>query len=262
MRKFLSLALTASLLLNAFFLLQSRRETPPPPVVQTKIVEKVVVRDAEPPPAPRPPEPPAPVVERRPIAALPPTVALSTTSGYAEPEGALTLTCTVTSGTPSPKHWIGLYALKAPATSYVSYQMMTGAGGSISFKAPGKPGDYEFRYMLEDNQTAIAVSNPVRVLGDVPPPPQVEVQPAATVVKCGSDIPVRSTLYSGKGKSTDWIGLYAAGAKNQEYVSWKYVTDAEQVLRAPVQPGTYEVRYLLDNGYESVATSVRIVVVP
>ena len=43
------------------------------------------------------------------------------------------------------------------------------------------------------------------------------------------------------------------------------MTDADrgQVrLQAPDKPGTYEMRYLLDNGYESVATSIRIVVLP
>jgi hypothetical protein len=269
MRKFLSLALLASLLLNAFFLLQRRREppAPPPPVVQTKVVEKIVERKIDPEGESRPRsipdrDTPKPAAERRHETAIPPSILLSTTSSYAEPGGAILVTCTVASGTPSPKQWIGLFALKAPPLIYAGYQMMNGAGGSFTFKAPPKPGDYEFRYILEDNETAIAVSNPVRVLGDVPVPPRVDLQTAATVVKAGAGIPVRSMVYSGKRLSTDWIGLYTVGAKNQDYVAWKYVSDADVILQAPAEPGTYEMRYLLDNGYESVATSVRIQVVP
>ena len=63
----------------------------------------------------------------------------------------------------------------------------------------------------------------------------------------------------------NWIGLFAPGAKNEQYVGWKYITDADQgvvTLTAPGEPGTYELRYLLDNGYEPAAVCVRITVVP
>lgn len=263
MRKLLGLALLASLLLNAGLLLHRRRETAPAPVIQTRVIEKIVVREAEPGPSSQPPLP-APAPERRQEIVVPPTVALGSSSGVVEPDAELTVTCTIVTGSPSSKHWIGLYAVNAPMSTYASYRMVTTATPSYGFKAPRKPGDYEFRYILEDNRTAVAVSNPVRVLGDPPVPPRVELQAGAAVVKAGGEIQGRWSLCSGKRSAYDWVGLYPEGAKNEDYVAWKYVTDDQGgvVLKAPEEPGTYEIRYLLDNGYESVATSVRIVVVP
>jgi hypothetical protein len=103
------------------------------------------------------------------------------------------------------------------------------------------------------------------VIGAPPVKPMVDLQSGTTYVKCGGEIPASWLLLSGRRSPQDWIGLYAPGAKNQDYVTWKYVADVDQgrmTLQAPNQPGTYEMRYLLDNGYESVATSIRIVVLP
>jgi hypothetical protein len=93
----------------------------------------------------------------------------------------------------------------------------------------------------------------------------VDLQSGTTYVKCGGEIPASWALLSGKRSSKDWIGLYSPDAKNEDFLSWKYVADADRgqmKLLAPDKPGTYEMRYLLDNGYESVATSIRIVVLP
>lgn len=60
--------------------------------------------------------------------------------------------------------------------------------------------------------------------------------------------------------ATDWVGVFAAGAPDTQYVSWSYVpagTAGSLSLTAPSTPGIYEVRYLRDNGYTSVAGSAR-----
>jgi hypothetical protein len=270
MRKFLIPALALSLLLNAALLL--RRPEPPPPVVRTQVIERTVV--ADPPPAPaspatRPTSEPPIVVSTAPAPlptpAVRPTVSLLASPGFVEPGGEITVTCTLHSGAPAATHWIGLYAVDAHLSNYQGYHMIASLPATFVFKAPRIPGDYDVRYILEDNRTSIAASNPIRVFGSPPLKPMVDLQSGTTYVKRGGEIPASWALLSGNRSSKDWIGLYAADAKNEDFLTWKYVTDADQgrvTLQAPDRPGTYEMRYLLDNGYESVATSVRIVVLP
>ena len=260
MKKFLALALLPSLLLNVALLLR-RPADPPPPLIRTRTIERWIAPDPAPPQAPRPSAVSAP----EPARALRPSVSLVATPTYVEPDGEITVTCTLAPGTAAPEHWIGLHAKSAHVSNHRGYRMISTLPASFVFKAPRMPGDYEFRYILEDNQTAIAASNPIRVLGDPPPRPMVDLQAGVTTVKCGGVIPAGWSLFSGKRTPQDWIGLYAPGARNEDFMSWKYVTDANHgglTLEAPDQPGTYEMRYLLENGFESVATSMRIVVVP
>jgi len=61
------------------------------------------------------------------------------------------------------------------------------------------------------------------------------------------------------GHEGDWVGFYAQGASNWEAdpVRWTYtdgITAGQLSITAPTTPGQYEFRYLLDGGYDSVAT--------
>jgi len=268
MKKFLGLALALSLMLNVVLL--ARKPAPPlPPVVRTQVVERTV-----------PPEPPResvprtipeskPVVNAGPI--VPPrppearaTVTLLARPGYASPGEKITVILDHLEGALSPQDWIGLFSVGAPVTRYADYRMAQ-VESEYTFVAPRTPGQYEFRFVLMDNKTVITSSNPVVVVGAAPVKPMVDLQTSTAYVKCGGEIPANWALLSGKRSTQDWIGLYAAGARNEDFVSWKYVTDADRgqlTLQAPDRPGTYEMRYLLDNGYESVATTIRIVVLP
>ena len=61
----------------------------------------------------------------------------------------------------------------------------------------------------------------------------------------------------------DWVGLYLVGDANISYGAWKYTSSTSTgtfITNAPVIAGTYEFRYLLDNGYISAATSNPITV--
>jgi Ca-activated chloride channel homolog len=265
MRKLIGLALVASLVLNAFLLLDRRRQ--PPPEIRTRVIEKQIpsLEPSAPASVPVPVAAPAPtpVAEPRPVA--PVRVTLVASPAYVEPGGEITVTCTVASGAPQARQWIGMYAPEAAVTSYSQYQMVRATAISYVFKAPKNPGDVEFRYILEDDRTAVATSNPVRVHGAPPARPQIDLQAGSTVVRCGGEATVRWSVYSGQRTGQDWIGFFAPGAKNEHFLGWKYVPDADQgflTLQAPEEPGTYEFRYLLDNGYEAAAVSVRITVVP
>ena len=65
--------------------------------------------------------------------------------------------------------WIGLYKVGDPNTSYLTYQYTQGAPtGTVTFNAPATPGQYEFRYLLENGYTSIAKSNTVNVIAIAP----------------------------------------------------------------------------------------------
>ncbi len=57
----------------------------------------------------------------------------------------------------------------------------------------------------------------------------------------------------------DWIGLFKVGAPNTAYDFWWSYTNGKAsgsfTFSAPVQAGQYELRYLLDDGFDDVARS-------
>jgi hypothetical protein len=58
--------------------------------------------------------------------------------------------------------------------------------------------------------------------------------------------------------SQDWIGLYRQGDPNASHIWWAYTGGASSGsfdVTMPSSAGTYEFRYLLDDGYTSAATS-------
>jgi len=259
MKKILGCALFLSLLLNGVLLL--RKPQTPPAIVRTQVLERRVdpgpVLESIPQSRPVPMAAPAPLAR--------PSVSLVASSTFVEPGGEISVACMLQSGSTSTHHWVGLYAVNANVSNHRGYHMVASLPATFVFKAPSTPGEFEVRYILEDNVTSVASSAPIRVLGTPPAKPMVDLQSGTTYAKCGGEIPVSWALLSGNRSSQDWIGLYASGAKNEDFLTWKYVADADQgklTLQAPDKPGTYEMRYLLDNGYESVSTSVRIVVLP
>src|SRR5204862_3483617 len=103
--------------------------------------------------------------------------------------------------------------------------------------------------------------------GDTTPPPVGTISPAiastyaVSVTKTnyapGESIVVNWSAPSGHS-STDWISLYASGATNTQYGAWYYTgsnLSGTLSFTAPASAGTYEIRYLLNNGYTSAATS-------
>src|SRR5262249_9193701 len=62
----------------------------------------------------------------------------------------VTLTWSAPPGRPAT-HWIGLYSVGAPDTSFLWWQYTNGArAGKVTVTMPGRAGQYEFRYFVED----------------------------------------------------------------------------------------------------------------
>jgi len=72
------------------------------------------------------------------------------------------------------------------------------------------------------------------------------------------------TWTASSGRSfLDWIGLFKTGTSNLEYIWYEYTngtTSGTVRFTAPVQPGQYQFRYLLDDGYVDVVRTASVTV--
>ena len=264
---------------------------------------------------------------------------------------SFTVTWAAPSGRPAGD-WIGMFLTGAPNANYLAYRFTNGTqAGSTAFTAPG-PGQYEFRYMLNNSLTDITRSAIFTVAStqtlptisavqsanltassvmitwnsNVPTDSEVEygtstgygslytdavlvtahsalltglasttqyhfrvkakdssgnvgvsgdsvfttlaealaysLTAVPALVNAGGSITVNWTAPAGR-PSSDWIGLFAAGASNSSYLAFQYTggtTSGSRIFVAPAQTGQYEFRYLLNNGFTDVARSSAVTV--
>jgi len=67
----------------------------------------------------------------------------------------------------------------------------------------------------------------------------------------------------GSWAESDWIGMFRVGAQNTDYGFWIYTYGTPAgtwSLKAPSEPGEYEFRYLVDDGWVDVARSGKVIV--
>ena len=123
--------------------------------------------------------------------------------------------------------------------------------GRDTLRAPGNPGLYEVRYVLDEGRRTLAAH-------------MMEVTAAETDVEAPetalAGAPV-SVAWSRSIDSGDIVTIVPAGADEGTIGDHIRVRDAaEGKLRAPGSPGLYEVRYVLDEGRRTLAsTSVEVV---
>ena len=121
-----------------------------------------------------------------------------------------------------------------------------------------------------------AVPSPTETPTPTPPPEPEVVAPSfgtgeeTTILVVPNPVPPGGTVTvdwtAPKGhSSSDWIASYEVGASERSYGEW-YSTDSStegrMAFTAPDDPGEYEVRYLIDGGYEAGATQSYVVAYP
>ena len=117
---------------------------------------------------------------------------------------------------------------------------------SSGLRVPGEPGLYEVRYVIDEGRRTLA-STPVEVTE-----PEVTVTAPETVL-AGSSIEVSwSKAVAGR----DIITIVPAGADEDEIENHIRVKDnSSSGLRVPGEPGLYEVRYVIDEGRRTLAST-------
>jgi hypothetical protein len=135
------------------------------------------------------------------------------------------------------------------------------APGTVGFADANQPttkatfsaaGTYVLRLTVTDSQ--LSVSDDVTINVNASP---YNLAASPSTVAVGSQITVNWHSPAGR-PATDWVGLYKASDPNQNYIAYQYTqgaTTGSLTFNAPDTPGQYEFRYLLENGYNSIATS-------
>lgn len=180
------------------------------------------------------------------------------------PSEQITVTWTAPAGQTHDFDWIGLHKVGASDHTYDAFKYTGGAtSGTMQFTAPSvsEAAVYEFRYLLDNGYECVATSNPVAI--SPWPPPEVDLVASPRCVALGATITATWDVVQGKTYYRDWIGLFRAGASNQEYLDFRYTQGARSgsvMFTAPSEEGLYECRYLRNDGYTDVATSNTVTV--
>jgi len=152
-------------------------------------------------------------------------------------------------GPDNQRDFITIVATGAPDRSYLSYRYSS-SGNPVSLSAPDDPGSYELRYVTGQASQVLA-RRPIQV---------TEVSATVTgpeQIGAGSTFEVG---WTGPDNQRDFITIVAAGASDRSYLSYRYSSSGNPVsLRAPVDPGSYELRYV--SGQSTVLARQAVTVV-
>jgi len=157
--------------------------------------------------------------------------------------------------------WIALAKVGSSPSSYITYSYVI-SGPSWSVQMPSTPGEYEFRLLVNNSYTQVAVSPIVTVAEPIPgpDPDPPTLTPSTTTATTGQAVTV--TLANSPGGSGDWLALAAVGSARQASVTFVYVgagvTDRTWTVNMPSTPGEYEFRLFVNNSYTQVAASAAI----
>jgi Ca-activated chloride channel family protein len=115
----------------------------------------------------------------------------------------------------------------------------------------------ELRTAMTQVQTAIE-SEPA-VEPEPEPEPVAEPETSEQTVSAPATVTFGTEFTVSWGETIDpedWVTIVPMGADEGKYLSYEYVRDNDSVtLRAPADPGLYEVRYVLDEGRRTLASS-------
>ena len=163
-------------------------------------------------------------------APLPPaTLSVSATTGAAG--SALTVDWT---GPDGPGDYLDTALPGAAPLAYATFTY-TADGAPAQLRLPAQPGTYEIRY-IEASSAQVLASLPVTVT------PQQDGLTAPDSATIGATIAVG---WQGGGFAEDYIDTALPGAEPLDYKTYAYVRDGNPVqLRLPLEPGTYELRYI------------------
>jgi len=148
-------------------------------------------------------------------------------------------------GPANTRDYVGIGSLEPGATPYLTYEYAR-EGNPLSFTAPDKAGDYELRYFLGNGDKVIGSKR--FTVGSVSASVSVPAQ-----VGAGARF---SVAWKGPNNARDFITMVKAGTPEKRYERYEYTSAGNPLeLRAPDQPGEYEVRYLTAQSYATLAST-------
>ncbi|WP_157736226.1 VWD domain-containing protein [Granulosicoccus antarcticus] len=150
------------------------------------------------------------------------------------------------SGPNNPRDYIALAEPGAAAGSYETYEYLQEGSNEVELTLSVPPGDYELRYIV-DSDSQILFRLPITV-----------TTVTATVTAPGT-APAGSTIaveWVGPMNDRDYISLSDAGASPGSYRTFSYLEEGtgSVALTVPGIPGNYEIRYVIDNNNQVLAS--------
>lgn len=158
-------------------------------------------------------------------------------------------------GPNGPKDYVTIVAPDAANGVYGDYHY-TREGTTLAFTAPSDAGAYELRYQSDDDPGTVLARTRVTVL----PPKPITIEATGEVI-AGADFQVR---WTGPDAVRDYITIVPKGSPPGTYEDYGYTSEGSPLtLRAPLQPGDYELRYSTDrsdaHGRVFAAYPIRVV---
>jgi Ca-activated chloride channel family protein len=126
----------------------------------------------------------------------------------------------------------------------------TSRGNPVSLQAPSDPGTYEIRYILGRGSKQLAKTS-------------IEIKAVTAQVQGPASADMASDLtvgWQGPDSKGDYIAIARTDQKPGSYIHYTSTSRGNPVtLRAPSDPGTYEIRYILGRGSKLLArTTIEI----
>jgi Ca-activated chloride channel homolog len=159
----------------------------------------------------------------------------------------------VPAGSQVTVHWTGpdnrsdyltIVEVGAPEGSYNNY-VRTATGSPVQLVAPDGLGNYEIRYVVSQSGRTLA-ARPLRLA-----PVSGSVEALSAIVPDGRF----QVAWEGPDNPNDYITIVAAGAPEGSYKDYARTRSGNPVqLRAPAEPGEYEIRYVIQQSGRTLAT--------
>jgi hypothetical protein len=140
----------------------------------------------------------------------------------------------------------------------LTYQYLSGqTQGEMVFTAPSEPGEYDFRMHDSDSNGKEITSVSFKVAL-----PQPSLSLNNRVFTPGETLTI--TFSNATTNQRDWIGLYKKDASDRDYLTWQYTDGKKEgspTFEAPSEPGEYDARFFINDGYTRLAISEPFTVV-
>lgn len=178
-----------------------------------------------------------------------------------KPEVTLTAPDTAETGSQIPVTWeptinkvdyVAVVPLGADEGAFGNYQQVRDTG-KANLRAPADPGLYEVRYILNVDKRTVT-SRQIEIS---------DVQIALTVPETALTGESFKVGWSMAVDKSDYINIVPAGADEGEFGNYILVRDGlEGTVKAPADPGLYEVRYVLREGSKTLAIAPIEIIAP
>ena len=126
-------------------------------------------------------------------------------------------------------------------SSYLTYQYAR--KNPVTLQAPSDPGTYQVRYVLGQGNKLLAKT-------------AITVKAVSASIKAPQEAAMGAMFevsWTGPGTDDDYISIAKPGQKPHKYLTYQYTSKNPVKLRAPANPGTYQVRYILGQGHKLLA---------